>query len=432
MEYGGRYYQLCRFGPSFNFAFIQVISKSFVTDVYNFRNLNNNSCNGFHFKSNLTYVFIFPCIHCVLVFIISLYAAQGVVEYLPTELNTLLTVMMLLFRFIHGLAGFICGKGTVQCCRAWFPDHVNFTVGLEMSVNYVGGGLCILMSGYIYSVLGFNMPFFIVSFLCALCWLYNFFVMPRNSVAVFSKNEITENFGIRSEHKSGNDYSTTVEGSVTEPAEAIEQGLSWMIVLPLLAKSMVALQEGFISAITAPYLHDEFGVDINQSSTLLSSMFVSFVVGSVGAGYILQSGWLGNFPTMIAGGVLSTFGLFLTFPDRSWTVLYSEVSTLAYAGNFLIGLGTQLIAIAALPALEETHVCIAQRIYTRKSKSQAASLWLIFWMLSVYSGHLVALMVMEFLTFSQGGWLMMGCSAASVIICVALEIVIKQFRRDNM
>ena len=407
------------------FAFMQVIVKSFVIDVYNFRKLNNNSCNGFHMKFNFTYVFIIPLylpIHCFVVFI-SLYSAQGVVEYLPTELNTLLIVMMLLFRFIHGLAGFICGKGTVLCCRAWFPDHVNFTVGLEMSVNYVGGGLSILMSGYIYSALGFNVPYFFVSFLSALCWLYNFFVMPRNSVAVFSKNDISGNVGIISEQMSGNDYSASGETSTIAPAEPTEQSLSWMILLPLLAKSMVSLQEGFISAITTPYLLDEFGVDINQSSILLSFMYVSLIAGSVGAGYILQRGWLSNFRTMIAGGVLSTVGLFLTFPDKNWTALYSKVPMLAYVGNFLIGLGTQLIAIAALPALEETHVCIAQRIYTRKSKSQAASLWLIFWMLSVYSGHLVALMVMEFLTYPQGGWLMIGCSAVSMVICVALEIL---------
>ncbi|KAL5249615.1 hypothetical protein ACHWQZ_G018471 [Mnemiopsis leidyi] len=366
---------------------------------------------------------------CSMAVVIVNCAGQGVVEYLPRELNTLLTVLMLIFRLVHGLAGFICGKGTVQCCRTWFPDHVNFTVGLEMSMNYLGGGLCILMNGYIYSAQGFSAPFFVVSFICALFWLYNFFVMPRNSAAVFCKDEVNGNKEIRRE-RLGQDGLTDVEGITTNPAKCDEEGLSWIILLPLFAQSFVALQEGFISAITTPYLHDEFGVEIERGSRIVFFMFVSLIVGSAGAGYILQKGWLSNFRTMIAGGGFSTLGLFLIFPDKRLTALYTAVPKLAYAGSFLVGLGTQLIAIAALPALEETQVYIAQRIYTRKSKSQAGSLWLIFWMLSVYSGHLVALMVMEFLTYSQGGWLMIGCSGMSVFICVALEIIVKTFRKD--
>ena len=283
--------------------------------------------------------------------------------------------------------------------------------------------------------------------------------MPASSEPVFRKNRYDSKNGETSdETKDGN--STTMEDKgikftyevkeviqnptacdsqftdpkleirATKEGESLQYGLTWIAVFPLTAKGLISLLEGYIAAITTPYLHEKFGMNVDEGSSYVFVLFISLVIGSAGAGYILQRGWLSNFRTMIAGGVLSTVGLFLTFPDKDWTALYSEVPTLAYVGNFLIGLGTQLIAIAALPALEETHVCIAQRIYTRKSKSQAASLWLIFWMLSANSGHLVALMVMEFLTYSQGGWLMMGFSAVSVIICVALEIIGKQFRRD--
>ena len=92
-----------------------------------------------------------------------IFSGQGLVEYLSIKQNQLLSILLMIQRVFHGFIGQICCQGTVLCCRAWFPDHVNFTVGLIMSMSFLGGGLSIFMGGYIYQQLGFKEPFYIAA-----------------------------------------------------------------------------------------------------------------------------------------------------------------------------------------------------------------------------------------------------------------------------
>ena len=325
----------------------------------------------------------------------------------------------MLQRLLHGFLGFLCCKATVTCCRFWFPDHVNLVIGLEMSMNFLGGGLCILMSGYIYQALSFNGPYFVVSLLSAVCWLFNFIVMPKTLDPVHCKPK-SRNGNADDTRENEKSDSPEVDSNSDETDE---KGLSWLVLFPLTAQALNALIEGFSAAITTSYLKEEFGIDIGEGSSFLFVMFLSFIVGASGTGYILQRGWLSSFGAMIAGASLSILGLFLLFPVQNLPALYQHVPKLAYVGTALMGLGVQLISIATLPALEDIHVGIARRRNTRKSKSQAASFWIIFWMLAVYVGHLVALLVMKFMSYSHGGWMIAGCSGISVSICLVLEIL---------
>ena len=47
-------------------------------------------------------------------------------------------------------------------------------------------------------------------------------------------------------------------------------------------------------------------------------------------------------------------------------------------------------------------------------------------MVAIFSGHMVALMVMKFMTYTQGGWMMAGCSLLSLFICVVLEVLARR------
>ena len=279
------------------------------------------------------------------------------------------------------------------------------------------------MSGYIYQAHSFNEPYFVVSLICVAFWLYNFFIMPRTSDPVYQKAQAEE---VNHENGQSNEQAITSQNSNLD--ESRGNGLSWLVIFPLVGQGLTAMIEGYASAITTPYLQDKFAMETGQGSTYVTVMFVSFIIGSAGAGYILQMGWVSNFKTMVIGALLSIIGLFLIFPGQHLRGLFDIVPKLAYAGTFFIGIGTQLIAIAALPALEETQVILAKRRFTRKNKSQASSLWIISWMLSVYAGHLVALMVIKFMTYTQGCWLVAGCSGLSVCICVVLEMFSRRSR----
>ena len=283
-----------------------------------------------------------------------------------------------------------------------------------MSMNFLGGGLSIFVGGYIYKANGFNEPFYMVAFLSALCLLFNFFTWPANSDPLFQ----IENSSPKDKDKTSQD---------SDSGETDERGLSPLIAFPLAAHALTSLLEGFVAAITTPYLHDKFGIQIDKGSGYLLVMFIAFTIGSAGAGHILQQGWLSSYRTMITGSTLSILGLLLIFPGKSIPEIYTIVPKLAYAGTAFIGLGCQLISIASLPALEETQVCIARRIYSTRNKSQAASLWVICWMVAVFSGHMVVLLVMKFMTYTQGGWMMAGCSLLSILICLVLDAISRRY-----
>ena len=114
----------------------------------------------------------------------------------------------------------------------------------------------------------------------------------------------------------------------------------------------------------------------------------------------------------------------LIFPEESIKFLYDGVPQVAYFGLFLQGYGSQLIGVATLPAVEEIHTVLGGRPYTSSNKSTAATLWLCAWMSFGYGGHLVALIVMGIMTYSQGGWMLAGFSAVSLVVCIFQDIVI--------
>ena len=190
------------------------------------------------------------------------FAGQGLIEYLPTEQNQLLAIILMLQRLIHGFLGFLGCKGSVTCYRAWFPDHVNFAVGLWSSMGFLGGGISILIGGYIYQALSFNEPFFVVSLLCAACWLYNFIVMPKTSDPLYREPKYGDD-NADDIRENGESNVPEVESNSNETGE---NGLSWLVLFPLTAHALTALIEGFSAAITTPYLQEEFGIDTGEGA----------------------------------------------------------------------------------------------------------------------------------------------------------------------
>ena len=116
----------------------------------------------------------------------------------------------------------------------------------------------------------------------------------------------------------------------------------------------------------------------------------------------------------------------LVFPGESIKLMYEAVPQEAYFGLYLQGYGNQIIWVATLPAIDETYTLtvLGGRPYTSNNKSTATTLWLSAWMISCYAGHLVALIVMRVMTYSQGGWMLAGFSVVSLVLCISQDIAI--------
>ena len=360
---------------------------------------------------------------------------MGLVELIPDDYNTLLVVFLILHRLIHGYAAFLGCKMTVECCRAWFPDHFDLTVGLAVSAYYLGGSLAILMGGYIYDSYGYQAPYLSFGLIALIFWVYNLLCMPKNSDPLISKPKI-ESTGSTVAAPWSTDVHQSVNFADGEKAdmtvssradETLSHGLSWYVSIPLVAMSLTVVLEGFSAAITVPYMNEEFDIPVGQGSSYMFVLYLGLMAGAATCGSILQLTWLSATNVMTAGSLLGVIGVILVYPGEGIPFLHELVPQLAYLGVFLQGYGSQMIGVASLSAVEEIHSVLGQRSFTNSNSSTAATLWLCAWMVAVYGGHLVALLVMEHMSYPQGGWLLAAFSGVSVAMSLVQYVTIKRF-----
>ena len=379
------------------------------------------------------------------------------VGLIPEEYNALTITILLVLRAVQGYVGFLASKGVVEGCRVWFPDHVSLTVGLTNSGYHSGGCTAIVIGGVLYDRFGFTVTLLIAGGMCFVLFLYKLVVLPRDSqpVVVISKEEspddekagynpnepphkkemsdgavhsediILKNMNIVNEP----DVVITEEddiptGNTTE--ETRHTGLSPLIMIPIISYSILETLVGFTSAITTPYLFDEFNVSIAQGGTYIAILYVARFVGAVTSGYIMQKGWATSSLIMASSAILAGIGVVILFPNPSVTFLYNNVIILAYISTFLQGFANQMSTTAALFAFEDVQVKLAKREMSALSKSRSTTIWLCLWTAFNRIGHLVALLAMEYLTYEQGGWMMAGLCLVSLCTSVGVEVAIRK------
>ena len=285
------------------------------------------------------------------------------------------------------------------------------------------------MGGYVYEVFGYQMPFLFIGVISIILLGLNIIALPSTHDPVYVKSKRAgftpdNTFGgdteDHAEYHNGDHVLRETEHVGVEEVEPTI-GLSWFVIFPILAQSLTIVLEGFSTVITTPYLKDEFDISIDQGSGYVFTFYMAMMAGSATSGYVLQVGWASASRVMGVGSFLGFIGVMLTFPGPYVQSLYRNVTHLAYVGITLEGFGCQLVTIATLPAIEDVHRVIGKRPYTKKNKCKATTLWLCSWMLVVYGGHLVALLVMEVTTYTFGGWFLAGCSLVSFLISIGLD-----------
>ena len=357
---------------------------------------------------------------------------MGLVELLPNDYNKLLAAILILQRIIQGFAAFIVCKITVECCRAWFPDHFDFTVALEVSAYYLGGSLAILMGGYVYDAYGYQVPFICCGSIALAFWTFNLIFMPRTSEAVLTIEPKDEGTGgtIAAPWSDENVQSEDrTEGEASNKSEVIPTyGLSWLVFIPLVAMSLTQVLEGFSGAITTPYLNEIYDMPLSRGSSIVCVQYLGLMAGAAISGSVMQIKLPGfTAPkVMAAGSFLALVGVMLVFPGEGIEFLHNLVPKLAYLGVFLQGFGCQMIGVASLSAVEEIHKVLGQRTYTSNNMSTAATLWLCAWTVAAYSGNLVALMVMKYMSYNHGAWMLVVFSAISMVLSICQDVAVRR------
>lgn len=354
--------------------------------------------------------------------------------------NNLLVAILISQRFLHGYFAFLASKASVECCRVWFPDHYNLTFGLECSAYYLGGAIAILMGGYVYQIFHFKEPFLLFGLIALVFLLYNLAVLPHNSDPVLGKAKDVLVVETKEAPLDVVICNTKAEDTPEEnkcnlkdlkqdapmPAAEPSPGVSWRIILPILAQCLTVVLEGFSSSITTPYLTDKFDLPISQGCSYVFVFYISSMIGCTTSGVLLQRKYASRSKVVATGSLLCAVGVLLIFPGEDVPFFYDKVPQMAFAGMFLQGQGCQMVSVASLPAIEEAHVVLGQRPFTRKIKSTLSTLWLFSWMLSVYGGHMVALLVMKYMSYTHGGWMLAAGSLIAVAISLAQDLALQR------
>ena len=202
-------------------------------------------------------------------------------------------------------------------------------------------------------------------------------------------------------------------------------GLSPLLLIPIVSYSILEALVGFTSAITTPYLNDEFNVTVSQGGTYLFVLYFGRFAGAVTSGSIIQKGWVTASQVMALSAFLAALGVFILFPNQKLTFLYENVEIFAYISALLQGFANQMSTLAALFAFEDVQVKLAKREMDTQTKSRCTTIWLCLWTAFNRIGHLVALMAMEHLTYEQGGWMMIGLCGISLCSSVGMEVALR-------
>ena len=348
----------------------------------------------------------------------------------------------------------------MEGCRVWFPDHVKLTIGLTNSGYHSGGAASIVIGGVLYDNYGFTSALLIAGGICSALFVYKLAVLPRNSQAVYVNSDtesddmkverivskgVEEGNGEACDTKDVNiienknvtlpksaltkEDTETTESGVEEGLNARKTGLSPLLLIPIVSYSILEALVGFTSAITTPYLNEEFNVSISQGGTYLFVLYFGRFTGAVTSGSIIQKGWATASQIMAFSAFLAGFGVFILFPNPKLTFLYENVEVLAYVSALFQGFANQMSTLAALFAFEDVQVKLAKREMNAQTKSRCTTIWLCLWTAFNRIGHLVALLAMEHLTYEQGGWMMIGFCVVSLCSSVGMEIALKNSSR---
>ena len=152
---------------------------------------------------------------------------------------------------------------------------------------------------------------------------------------------------------------------------------------------------------------------------------VAMSVGSAASGLLMQRRVLSSAQIICISAIMLVLGLWLLFPGQSIGVLHDNVHLIAYGALFWIGFGAILGEMAAYKAMEDLQVIVFKRGMGAKNRSIASGLFYIMVCIGAGAGSSFSVVVLDYLNYDQGAWIMMGCAGISLLIGVGIEVVLR-------
>ena len=176
-----------------------------------------------------------------------------------------------------------------------------------------------------------------------------------------------------------------------------------------------------MSVAIVPYLQFVQGISISSGGYYLLVLSFSVAAGSFFAGVISATlrHHISLLSQMSTGSATLLLGTLLLFPPSA---SLQHNPYLPFIAVLITGFGDPLVTVATVPAMEGMQ---PGGKLSDKQRTMVSSVWLIGWVGSISGGTVLAGLVIDYLTFEIGSYILCGGCLLSLI----LNIVIKCLNR---
>ena len=334
-------------------------------------------------------------------------AMSGLADYVSD--NTPFVIISIASRVLFGFVEFPKNVATLDILKSRYPDKFDFVNGVMQMGFYSGHGAGEYIGVLLYTKFGYKVPFLYTFSLMVLVLLLSIVILsPIPSISISDPNDETYEAEFSEEEKM----------LITKTSS----GLTPYIWIPMVACMLINCIYAYLQISCTPYLLQTFKIPLSVGGTVLMLLSIGIAIGSLLSGALTQRKLCNAYTQMAIGASAVGLGLLLLFPSPSVPFLYNNVPYLAYPAVLLCGIGDPIITVPTLRAITDLQIMIRGKC-TGKNSINLFSVWMMASWGAMYSGTIVAGMMMEYLSFLHGSYVLVASCCASVLICVVVNLV---------
>ena len=223
-----------------------------------------------------------------------------------------------------------------------------------------------------------------------------------------------------------------LETEVNDQDDVDTDSLTLFAAFPTIATFFLDATYGYTVAIVAPYLLEVFKLSISQAGFYVMVLNLAMAFGSSLSGFLMQKNLLTSSKIMGLSAVMGITGLWFLFPSSAVPLLHNSVPYTAFVSLFFIGCAVEMGSMACFKAIEDLQVTVLKKSFGRTTMSTASS---VFYTIVVFAGAAgagITVVIIDYLDYGQGSWIIIGGLLITFVISVGLEITLKFSQRRDM
>ena len=346
----------------------------------------------------------------------------GMAGLIPS--NKLSVSIMLVFRLLQGVANLNGMKMITEGCNVWFPEKYRLVLGIVNGGGYTGIAVANVLGSSIYQYCeNWTITFLVTGGICAGILLLNLCVLPNKEKSLLSASGGAQ-YGLTSD--TGVDIKCDEKVGVEDNKQDSLCDLTALIVFPMIVTFTFELIGGYTGSIVSLYLTEVAGTSVSQGGVYVMILNLAMGAGSVMAGLLLQHKILSSAQMISISALIVGLGMWVLFPGQAVGFLHDNIQVTANGAVTLIGCGAVMGEMAAFKAMEDLQVIVFKRGMGAKNRSVSSGLFFIMISVGYSSGNSICVVVLDYLSYEQGAFIILGCTGVVLLIGVVVEVLLRR------